>query len=281
MKMKEICEKTGLTERAVRLYCERGLIKPESYTQNDREYLVFGERDERALRCIAILRSADFSLEEIQTMQNEPFLIEKTVREHTAKLMKESAEKLELCGRLQALDPAKLRDIVDLAEELGRDESHSNVSPLKGPTFAEFCEQGGYCEDETLFMEEDRLVRRGRIFARCYCVFYVIFAVFSALTAGSFDGFVLTLALNIVFIVFFMKGHPWARVFLAVFQLLGFFGDLYTITVNIDYSLIGLWILFILIPLLAAEVLCCYFLVFDKGVSAYQYEKRTDGDRYL
>ena len=93
MKMKEICEKTGLTERAVRLYCERGLITPESYTQNDREYLVFGERDERALRCIAILRAADFSLEEIQTMQNEPFLIEKTVREHTAKLMRESAEK--------------------------------------------------------------------------------------------------------------------------------------------------------------------------------------------
>jgi hypothetical protein len=106
-------------------------------------------------------------------------------------------------------------------------------------------------------------------------------AVFSALTSGSFGGFVLTLALNIVFIVFFMKGHPWARVVLAVFQLLGFFGDLYTITVKIDYSLIGLWILFLLIPLLAAAVLCCYFLAFDKGVSAYQYEKRTGGDRYL
>lgn len=281
MKMKEICEKTGLTERAVRLYCERGLITPETYTQNEREYLVFGERDERALRCIAILRSADFSLEEIQTMQNEPFLIEKTVREHTAKLMKESAEKLELCGRLQALDPTKLRDIVDLAEELGREEPHSNVSPLKGQTFSEFCEQGGYCEDDSLFWEEERLVRRGQIFARCYCVFYVILAVFSALTSGSFGGFVLTLALNIVFIVFFMKGHPWARVVLAIFQLLGLFGDLYTITVKIDYSLIGFWPLFVLVPLLLSETAVCYFLAFDKGVSAYQYEKRTGGDRYL
>jgi DNA-binding transcriptional MerR regulator len=281
VKMKEICEKTGLTERAVRLYCERGLIKPESYTQNDREYLVFGERDERALRCIAILSSADFSLEEIQTMQNEPFLIEKTVREHTAKLMKESAEKLELCGRLQALDPTKLRDIVDLAEELGRDEPHSNVSPLKGPTFAEFCEQGGYCEDETLFMEEERLVRRGRIFARCYSVYFVILAVFSSLMSGSFGAFVLSLGLNLVFLIFFVKGYPWARVVLAVLQLLGLFGDLYSVTVGVDYSSFGWWVLLIVIPILAAEVLCCYFLAFDKGVSAYQYEKRTGGDRYL
>ena len=49
MKMKEICEKTGLTERAVRLYCERGLLSPDTYTQNEREYLVFSERDEKAL----------------------------------------------------------------------------------------------------------------------------------------------------------------------------------------------------------------------------------------
>lgn len=281
MKMKEICEKTGLTERAVRLYCERGLISPETYTQNDREYLVFGERDERALRCIAILRSADFSLEEIQTMQNEPFLIEKTVREHTAKLMKESAEKLELCGRLQALDPTKLRDIVDLAEELGREEPHSNVSPLKGQTFAEFCEQGGYCEDESLFYEEDRLVRRGRIFTRCYSVYFVILAVFSALMSGSFGGFVISIGLNLLFLIFFVKGHPWARVVLAVLQLFGVFGDLYSVTVRIDYTSVGRWVLLILIPILAAEVLCCYFLAFDKGVSAYQYEKRTGGDRYL
>lgn len=282
MKMKEICERTGLTERAVRLYCERGLISPETYTQNEREYLVFGERDERALRCIATLRAADFSLDEILTMQNEPFLIEKTVREHTAKLMRESAEKLELCQRLQALEPERLRDIVDLAEELRREDTHSNVAPLKGPTFAKFCEQGGFCEDASLFDEEDRLVRRGRIFARCFCVFYVIASVLSSLMTGSFGGFVVSLALNVVFIVFFVKGHPWARVVLAVFQLFGFFGDLYTVT-TMEYraELGGLWILILLIPVMILEAVCCYFLAFDKGVSAYQYEKRTGGDRYL
>ena len=281
MKMKEICERTGLTERAVRLYCERGLISPETYTQNDREYLVFGERDEQALRCIATLRAADFSLDEIRTMQNEPYLIEKMVREHTAKLMRECAEKLELCERLQSLDPAKLRDIVDLAEELGREEPRSNVAPLKGPTFAEFCEQGGYCEDESLFLEEDRLVRRGRIFARCFGVYFVIAALLSGLMSGSFEGFVLSFGLNMVFLVFFVKGYTWARVVLAVLQLFGFFGDLYTFTVSAG-DIFQIW--YLLLPyvlLLAAEVTACYFLTFDKGVSAYQYEKKTGGDRYL
>jgi DNA-binding transcriptional MerR regulator len=283
MKMKEVCERTGLTERAVRLYCEKGLISPETYTQNEREYLVFHERDEKALRCIATLRAADFTLEEIRTMQNEPFLIEKTVREHTAKLMRESAEKLELCGRLQALDPTKLRDIVDLAEELGGNEPRSNVAPLKGPTFAEFCEQGGYCEDESLFFEEERLVRRGQIFARCFCPYFVLAAIFSSLLSGNFGSFILSLGLNVLFIVFFVKGYAWARVVLAVLQLLGFLGDLYAITVTGHemISSVGWWLLLILIPILIAEIVCCYFLAFDKGVSAYQYEKRTGGDFYL
>ena len=214
-------------------------------------------------------------------MQNEPFLIEKTVREHTAKLMRESAEKLELCGRLQALDPAKLRDIVDLADELS--EPRTNVAPLKGPTFAEFCEQGGFCEDESLFQEEDRLVRRGQIFARCFCPYFVLAAIISSVLSGSMGGFVLSLGLNLLFLIFFLKGYPWARVVLAVLQLFAFFGDLRAIMVT-DYDMVsagGWWLLLILIPVLIAEAACCYFLAFDKGVSAYQYEKRTGGDSYL
>lgn len=280
MKMKEICERTGLTERAVRLYCERGLIAPQTYTQNDRDYLVFSEHDEQALCCIAILREADFSLEQIRTMQNEPFLIEKTVREHTARLMRESAEKLQVCQRLQALEVDRLHDIVDLARELKGNEPHSNVSPLKGPTFAEFCEQGGYCEDEALFFEEERLVRRGRIFSCLYVGYGVITAFISAavnLTRGDPLGFLLTLGLNILFLVFFFRGYTWARVLLAVLAGIGLLVSLHTLFFS-DYPLA---MLFLFIPMLVLDVVCFYFLAFDKGVSAYQYDKRTGGDSYL
>ena len=281
MKMKEICEKTGLTERAVRLYCERGLLSPDTYTQNDREYLVFDEEDARALQCIATLRAADFSLDEIRTMQNEPFLIEKTVREHTARLMKECSEKLELCQALQAIDSRRLRDILDLADELRGEGQYSNVSPLKGPTFAEFCEQGGYCEDEALFYEEELLVHRGRIFARCYVVYDVIAMLFSGLMAGNLPSFLLTVGLNALFLFYFLGGRTWARVVLAISHLLSFLGNLYMLT-RIDYtSPLEYWSLALFIPLLLLNAVAVYFLAFDKGVSAYQYEKLTGGDRYL
>ena len=282
MKMKEICERTGLTERAVRLYCERGLLSPSTYTQNDREYLVFDDRDEKALRCIATLRAADFSLDEIRTMQNEPFLIEKTVREHTARLMRESAERLELCRRLQAIDPIKLRDIVDLADELNREEPHANVAPLKGPTFAEFCEQGGYCEDETLFYEEERLVRRGRIFTRCFIVWYVLQTMLSAARSGSFLGMLLTVGVNVLLIFCFAAGYSWARVILAIFQGIALFRNLYLLSVmDFIFDWILLCGLLLSILVLVIQAVCCYFLVFDKGLTAYQYEQRTDGDSFL
>jgi signal peptidase len=80
----------------------------------------------------------------------------------------------------------------------------------------------------------------------------VLAAIFSSLLSGSFGSFVLSLGLNVLFIVFFVKGYAWARVVLAVLQLLGFLGDLYAITVTGHemISSVGWWLLLILIPIL-------------------------------
>lgn len=70
MKIKEIMEQTGLTDRAVRLYIENGLVTPEnrkSYT--GRNNYVFTEKDAKALGQIALLRKADFSIEQIKALQ--------------------------------------------------------------------------------------------------------------------------------------------------------------------------------------------------------------------
>ncbi len=65
MKIREICEKTGLTERAVRLYLERGLLHPASERRRGRTYHEYSEADLARLREIAALRGRGFSLEEI------------------------------------------------------------------------------------------------------------------------------------------------------------------------------------------------------------------------
>ena len=73
MKIKEICEKTDLTERAIRLYIENGLVTPsinESYS--GRRNIDFSEEDAERLRRISVLRKAGFSISQIRLMQQEP-----------------------------------------------------------------------------------------------------------------------------------------------------------------------------------------------------------------
>lgn len=73
MKIKEICEKTDLTERAIRLYIENGLVTPsinESYS--GRRNIEFSDSDVERLRSISVLRKAGFSISQIRLMQDEP-----------------------------------------------------------------------------------------------------------------------------------------------------------------------------------------------------------------
>ncbi len=73
MKMKEVTEKTNLTERAVRLYIENGLITPsfnESYS--GRRNIDFSSDDVEKLKRISVLRKAGFSIAQIKLMQSEP-----------------------------------------------------------------------------------------------------------------------------------------------------------------------------------------------------------------
>ncbi len=69
MKIKEICEKTGLTDRTVRFYIQEQLIAP-FYTENylGRKSFDFSEQDLQKLESIATLRSFGFTVEEIKEL---------------------------------------------------------------------------------------------------------------------------------------------------------------------------------------------------------------------
>lgn len=63
MKIKHVMEKTGLTDRAIRLYIENDLVKPEcDENYNGRKSIDFSENDVEQLKNIALLRKADFSI---------------------------------------------------------------------------------------------------------------------------------------------------------------------------------------------------------------------------
>ena len=91
MKMKEVCTRTGLTERAVRLYIEKGLLSPQKTWRREREYLDFSEDDLRRLEQIGLLRRYFFSLDEIDGMLGSPSLIGETIAERQKALADEAA----------------------------------------------------------------------------------------------------------------------------------------------------------------------------------------------
>lgn len=91
MKIKEVMEKTELTDRAIRLYIENGLVHPrftESY--NGRKNIDFTEDDLKALQNIATLRKADFSIAEIKSIaegsQKCKAVLETFIRSKTDKI---------------------------------------------------------------------------------------------------------------------------------------------------------------------------------------------------
>ena len=71
MKIKEVIAATGLTDRAIRLYIENGLVTPENEkSYNGRNNYNFTQTDIEHFEQIALLRKADFSLEQIKTLKS-------------------------------------------------------------------------------------------------------------------------------------------------------------------------------------------------------------------
>lgn len=68
MKMKEVCARTGLTERTVRFYVQEKLVTPLAQRRNGRTWLDFSEADVERLETVAVLRRAGFTLDEIGSL---------------------------------------------------------------------------------------------------------------------------------------------------------------------------------------------------------------------
>jgi len=120
MKIKQVCAQTGLTARTVRFYCERGLIHPTSYEQNDRNYYEYSQDDVMVLRRVSILRQAEFSLEEISRMMLDAEDMRSIARGHMKKLAARESrvvQLLEKMGELCDRDDMTFASFADALED--------------------------------------------------------------------------------------------------------------------------------------------------------------------
>ena len=119
MQIKEAAAKCGLTEKAIRLYEEKGLITP-TYTEiNGRKFRDYDEKTVEQLKTIAGLRQSFFSLEQIAAMQNTPEDIPAIFSEYRDELRDKFRELEGLLERADAVIPSSLSSAEALAEALG------------------------------------------------------------------------------------------------------------------------------------------------------------------
>ena len=93
MRIKEAAEASGLTEKAIRLYEEKGLICPNITEINGRKFRDYDEATVALLKTIGGLRRSFFSIEQIAAMQENPDRIPEIFTEYRNEL-KEQYDRL-------------------------------------------------------------------------------------------------------------------------------------------------------------------------------------------
>ena len=115
MKLKEVCEATGLTRKTIRLYEEKGLLVPQKEARNGREYREYSQEDVETLREIAILRRAWFTMDEISRMQQDPEAIGEIFPQYLQWLEAQQQTLRQLLTAARAIDPQQVKSVAELS----------------------------------------------------------------------------------------------------------------------------------------------------------------------
>lgn len=123
-KIKEACLRTGLSEKAIRLYMKEGLIHPQTEEGVYRNSYSFSEKDIQQLTDIAILRNAGFGISDIREMQQHPESLPSIIEEKQTLLAAEIHEKQILQNALRRLSETERGTTKNLADGLRPALSH-------------------------------------------------------------------------------------------------------------------------------------------------------------
>lgn len=118
MKIKEVCQRTGLTEKAVRLYIKQGLVEPQVEAGIHANAYTFREADVARLQDVAALREAGFSLADIRRMQQDPDQIPALLEEKESLLAAELRQKQAVQAALQRMETGSRGELGRVADAL-------------------------------------------------------------------------------------------------------------------------------------------------------------------
>ena len=123
MKLKEVCEATGLSRKTIRLYEEKGLLVPHKEERNGREYREYTPEDVERLREIATLRRAWFTMDEIARMQQDPEAIREILPQYLQWLEAQQQTLRQLLSAARAIDPEQVKSVAELSHGMKEAEN--------------------------------------------------------------------------------------------------------------------------------------------------------------
>lgn len=118
MKRKEICEKTGLTQKALRLYEEKGLIAPRLENAGHNKTREYSQEDLRRLQTISMLRRALFTLAEIKEMLEDPRSIQVIYPQYMEWIRQQKEQLVQLYEVSAAIDIETVGSAQELTEKI-------------------------------------------------------------------------------------------------------------------------------------------------------------------
>ena len=117
-KIKEVSQLTGLSKKTIRFYEEEGLIQPEKTYQNGRAYRDYTEAHVEALKEIAILRKARFSVEVIKTISSLPEEIPAVFDSYRQRLQEEKQTLEQVLSVVNSISSDALTSKQDLVAQI-------------------------------------------------------------------------------------------------------------------------------------------------------------------
>ncbi len=124
MQIKQAAALCGLTEKAIRLYEEKGLIAPTLTEKNGRNFRDYDENTVRRLQTIAILRKSFFSLDQIAAILDTPENIPAVFASYRAELHKQYTDLKPLISRAEEIDAETLTDVTAVSDAMTAPAPH-------------------------------------------------------------------------------------------------------------------------------------------------------------
>ncbi len=285
MRIGKVCEKTGLSERTVRYYCEEGLVNPQKYAVSGRTYSDYSDADVLRLKTVASLRRALFTIDELKQMLSNPDKISQVLDEYCLRINNEAQVRLDVLAQIKEIDFSSVATIDDLAKRFSDVSRRLELPPRDvNPDFSRFDAESRAEKEAAYKAYEDRqadlYIWGRRIVIAIAAVNVVLSLIYNVVASFNLIG----LITDIVFSALLVCGVNWVRyLFIAsdAFSVISCF----TVVIKLfRYDSYGAEIAFssqdIFLIIYSALIfvksgVCAYLLLAHKGVHEFLYAQRN------